>query len=287
MEEILTDLSTPKIVAAIEENLFQFFDLFKNHPQTEQHNDQSMLCCITGIPFPLFNAVLHARLSGKDVDDAIETVITRCSKKNVPLLWWTGPATQPPDLGAYLQNYGFILVNEYPGMAVDLHNLNDQLPAPTNFKVQPVVDDNLLQTWCCVGTAGFGMPEFVINNLFDFFCYEGFSPSTRIRHYLGYLQGQPVATASLFLGAGVAGIYNVATIPAARRRGVGLRLTLAALQDARKLGYQVGVLQSSAMGAGVYQRLGFQEYCTISQYLWTGEPEVSDADLVEHIDAYL
>jgi predicted acetyltransferase len=77
-----------------------------------------------------------------------------------------------------------------------------------------------------------------------------------------------VATAALHLGAGVAGIYAVSTIPGARRQGFGAAITLAALRAARESGYQIAILHATQMGAGVYRRLGFEEYCTIGMYTW-------------------
>ena len=77
-----------------------------------------------------------------------------------------------------------------------------------------------------------------------------------------------MATATLFLGAGVAGIYFVFTAERARRRGIGAAITLAALREAWDLGYGIGVLGSSQAGYPVYRRLGFEEFCRIGIYEW-------------------
>ena len=90
------------------------------------------------------------------------------------------------------------------------------------------------------------------------------------RHYLGWLDDEAVATASIYLGAGVAGVYFVMTVPEARRRGIGAAITRAALQEARATGVQYGVLESSPAGRSVYAGLGFREYCTIDLYEWSG-----------------
>jgi predicted acetyltransferase len=97
---------------------------------------------------------------------------------------------------------------------------------------------------------------------------RGLGLSLPIRHYLGYLGDQPVATSTLSLGAGVAGIYNVATLAEARGRGMGAALTLQPLREAAGMGWQCGILQSSEMGYSVYQRLGFKEVCRVENFVW-------------------
>ena len=90
------------------------------------------------------------------------------------------------------------------------------------------------------------------------------------RHYLASPDGTPVATSSLFLGAGIAGIHSVATVPDARGQGIGTAVTLEPLREARRRGYRLGALFSSEMAVNLYLRIGFREYCKANLYLWMG-----------------
>ena len=82
------------------------------------------------------------------------------------------------------------------------------------------------------------------------------------------MNGSPVATASLFCGAGVAAIANVGTAADLRGRGYGRIVSAHPLTLARDAGYRIGTLWASRVGVPMYRRLGFRPYCLGPVYLW-------------------
>lgn len=268
MNGILRRLSAPSLINAIETNLFEFFKLFERWPRAEVHDKPDMLWTITDIPFPMFNSVFRAHLSNPDA--AIKATIARCRRTNVPVMWWTGPSTQPPELGSALEAFGFT-GEEVTGMAANLRSLPREVSVPARLIIQRVAGVETMKKWCHVLCVGFEMPDFVGEAFLDLFRSIGFASQSTVRHYVGSLNNEPVSTSLMFLGAGVAGIYCVATVPKAIRRGIGSAMTLMPLHEARALGYRAGILHSSHMGVNVYHGLGFQDYCKIVQYVWPNQ----------------
>jgi GNAT superfamily N-acetyltransferase len=86
-------------------------------------------------------------------------------------------------------------------------------------------------------------------------------------HYVALRDGRPIASATTFLGAGVAGVWHVGVLESERRRGIGAAITLAGLYDARDRGYRVSTLYASAMGYPVYKRLGYIDCNRMLQYV--------------------
>jgi ribosomal protein S18 acetylase RimI-like enzyme len=262
---VVQDLTPAAVIPALEANLVASWCLFSRLPGAELHDTPDLLWVATDIPFAPFNGVLRTRLPPEAVDAAITTTLQHYSRRQVPMLWLVTPGTHPPDLGQHLVAHGLIPVVDDPGMALDLHALPTDLPTPAGFTVAQVDDLASLQAWASFA----GQPE-VADALVAWGSAVGFAAERELYLYLGLLEGRPVATASLVLAAGVAGLYSVMTLPEVQRRGIGTLMTVVPLRAARARGYRVGVLQSSPMGLSLYRRLGFQEYCRIAGYLWQG-----------------
>ncbi|HBG74818.1 MAG: hypothetical protein A2X25_06980 [Chloroflexi bacterium GWB2_49_20] len=268
MSDILQDLSPAKLTIAIEENLFAWIPVFGRMGRAHMSVRAGFKKSITHEPFALFNSVMDARLAPEQVEAAIQSVISDASLHKVPMLWWTGPSTQPADLGKRLEEHGFSLRDEDPGMAVDLAYLNENLQALPGLSIQLAQDEAGWRQWSRIMAQGFETStphDPLVDAWYNLLRHT--DPETTLA-YIGWLNDKPVATSLLFLAAGVAGIYAVCTIPEARQSGIGAWLTLHSLLQAREKEYKAGILQASKMGINVYRSLGFQEYCTISSYLW-------------------
>ena len=266
----LTDMDPDTLIQAIEENAAAFLLALGCAGGGDERDDSEITWTIGGSPLSYHNAVVHANVTPQTADAAILASRERMAAHKVPGSWHIGPSMRPDDLGRRLISTGFTCAGDEPGMAVDLRALNEDAPMPEGMTIQRVRDAAEIAMWAATLNAnGFG--EGVVESEWVGAMYArlGCGDETPWRHYLGLLDGAPVATSTLFLGAGVAGIYFVSVHPDTRRRGIGAAQTLAPLRAARELGYRVGVLGASALGEPVYRRLGFTTYCQISLYEWS------------------
>jgi GNAT superfamily N-acetyltransferase len=253
---------------AIEENGARFLMALGRAAGAEERDDGRVRWVIGNSPIDYHNCVVSAALTEEEADGEIEASLRRMRALGVPGSWHVGPSMRPPDLGTRLVAHGFEYGGDDIGMAVYLSALPEEVPTPTNFVVERVRDEAGLAAWVETLGSGFGEGPVEAEWVGEMYRRLGLGDEEPWRHYLGLLAGEPVATATSFFGAGVAGIYFVFTVERARRRGIGAAITLAPLDEARDLGFSVGVLGSSEMGYSVYRSLGFEEYCRIGLYEW-------------------
>lgn len=265
MNQVIQNLSAPNLVSALENNLFAIFTNYAQADNTEFYFGSNMIRFVTGVAFPLFNGVIRSQLQPEEIDLTISETLEYFSAKQLPMLWWTGPATQPPNLSKYLEAQGLSNIGVLPGMAIDLSALPQEKPLSADFVITPVSDQQSLKYWTQVAAIGFEVPDTQWDTFFNLELSLGWESDKYIR-FIGYENGLPVATSALYLDGQVAGIYFVATVPEARKKGFATAIVLAALHKARILGYHVGTLQASQMGVSIYQRMGFEEYFQVCMY---------------------
>jgi hypothetical protein len=218
---------------------------------------------LTGLPFDWFNQVLiegdvatpatvltavaHARKRGgrfvvrlrEGIDDRFISTLTQ--------------AGLVPESGALT-----------PGMvAFPIDRDVITAPAPPELEICRVTDAAVIDTHRSIVTAGFGSHSSVAVGT----ACEQLLELPECAVYVGYASGDPVVSGLGWRTGRTIGVYSIATVGSARRRGYGAAMTAHVVADGMGAGCDVAVLQASEMGRPVYERLGFRTVVRYAAYL--------------------
>jgi ribosomal protein S18 acetylase RimI-like enzyme len=259
-------VSTEREAAALDANFAELLAWYASWPGGEVRRDSDLLLTSSGVPFRSINAASHADLAPAAVGDRIAEGAAWLTTRTDRWRWLVGATSRPPDLGKSLEAAGLRLLSDNPGMALHLRGWDPEAPRPAGLIIEPVVDEAGLGRWRDVQQRGLGLDEESTEAWWVAHRRPGFDPALPLRNWVASLEGTPVAAAALFVGAGVAGIYNVCTVPEARGRGIGRAVTSAALDEAVSRGLSLAILGASEMGQPVYRRMGFREVSRLRSY---------------------
>ncbi|MBI5931626.1 MAG: GNAT family N-acetyltransferase [Chloroflexi bacterium] len=256
---ILTNSSTEALLDATEINYAEFFALYTHVPHIQHHDEPGVLRLSSSQPVDYLNTVLRTTLENGTASSRIREIIAGYKTQRVSVRWHVWPNSQPANLTTILDQYGLHCTRNIPCMALDLATMPPPDHLIDHLEMAQVDDLAALYEWMSP----------VAYDLFFCLAYEmGLRSTAPVLHFLARYKGEPAATASIYFGAGVAGLYDVVTMPEVRGRGIGGAVCTMALQVARQMGYRYAVLQSSKMGYRVYQRLGFTEIGRLLHYNW-------------------
>lgn len=261
-------------VTKIDKNFAARLAYFGRSPYVEIVREAELMRLRTDVTFPhyMFNMVPTAHFSSPESAHAhIRQVLEDIQARNAALFWSVGPTTSPVDLGYYLEAHGFDHVMRCTGMTIDVELLREEAPVPTGFTVERVINQARLRQFVDVLAENAQMTRAAAEALYQIEVSLGFDNNLPRQRYLGLWYGQAVATATLFSGGGVVGLYHVATVPEARGYGIASAMSLSALQDARRWGHRHVTLIATPQGQPIYRGLGFQPRAEFNVYLWSAK----------------
>ena len=190
---------------------------------------------------PALNAAVA--LEPHEALQALEELAGRYSQAGVRRwgVWLDGDER---DARRALQKAGLSLATASPGMAATLEELDLQDGARARASD--------LRTVGRVNDQAYGNVDARLERTLSAL------PPQRLRAYRVDLEGKAAAVALALHHEQDCGVSFVATIPAARRRGLATTVMHAAMTDARKRGCTTVSLQATDVGERLYARLGFR-----------------------------
>lgn len=221
-----------------------------NVPGAEVREIDGLLLAFANVPDPPVNSVLVI----SEPEDPVAAFIAAervFRERGLPIGVDIAVGRHPP-VDRAIREIGLTMLFAWPGMAVDVADLPEAV-LPDGIRVEPVTDVSGAAAIAHVEQVGFDSEPEIAERFYAAASYgvEGG------RSFVAWDGDEPVGMAAAYLHAGAIGIFGVAVLPAARRRGIASALSVIA---ARAFPADLAWLHTDDPQArSVYERLGFRE----------------------------
>jgi GNAT superfamily N-acetyltransferase len=221
----------------------------------------------TGLAVSLLNLALGGHYppgtSNETVAAEIKAVKAFFTDQGVPWYWWLGPCSHPPDMDRRLERHG--LADDRPPLPALVAPLPAHfLPLNPDVQIWLAASRADLEAASTIRRIAFRFPDGadkrhpVAHDYFEAMADDWLNGDPA-RLYLARLPGgPPAAIGALIIGAGLPGVYVMATLPEWGRRGLGKAILARILSDAAADGHTLIVLTASQFGYPLYRQFGFE-----------------------------
>lgn len=247
--------------------------LLRSEPRSLVDETPTMLRVVTpGLPETLMNMVMRFRSPDPVTAEAVEDAIAPFRRYGLPFQWWLIRDDAPAGLRERLYTLGMRSWGGATMMYLALPEWNPSYPpAPPGVSYHRITADAERTDALRIISRVFETPLFPMSR------WTSENPVFTL--YLAQWGNQPVATVAALPADDTIGIYHVATVLDARRRGIAGNLLLLALRDAQTAGYATATLTATPDGQHLYTQLGFRVCGLLEQ--WMTGPRLTD-DLLRH-----
>jgi GNAT superfamily N-acetyltransferase len=245
VESVLNDLFIDQLSFLTFEQAFKRPGVIANEPTGE------LVYCNRARVYP--------KITGEELEDL---------KKFYQGFGWTAwiPSTDTESIQRVKQA-GLVYETTFPVMVVNLKAVAQYTESPDPaIDVRRITDQHeILTTWVSLAAAAFNMDGKKFRKYIELLLQS--KDAHRAHFYLGFYQGQPVATSFATKQDNILAVHWVGTLPDFRRRGIGFAVSHFPLDDLRD-GADWGILYASTMGKSVYEKIGFIEQVAVDVYLY-------------------
>jgi GNAT superfamily N-acetyltransferase len=233
-------------------------------PQGAIFEGKGISATSTGLQEGLLNLAHDARFPSETppevVDEEIEAIKAFFRNRGVPFIWWLSPFAAPPHMDEHLPRHGFHLLEYHlPALVAPLSTFDNGPSFDPEIQVWQANSLADLHAASTIRRIAFRFPEGVARTYFEAMAEDWLcgAPARLFVARVGNA-GPPVGIGALIMGAGLPGVYVMATLPAWEGRGLGKALLRRILQTARDEGHAKIVLTAGARAYSLYQKFGFE-----------------------------
>ncbi len=248
-------------------------------PQAKRFEGIGVIVGRSGLAVPLLNLALGSDYPPGINDDVlaaeIEAIKAFFADRGVPWYWWLGPHLRPPDMAQRLERHG--LTFDPPPLPALVAPLPAQFsPLNPDVKVWLAASRADLEAASTIRRIAFRFPDGVALDYFEAMADDWLNGEPA-RLYLARLgDGPPATICALIMGAGLPGVYVMATLPEWRRRGLGKAILARILSDAAADGHSLIALTASRFGYPLYRQFGFEHIFGYSIYRLVREEDAGE-----------
>jgi ribosomal protein S18 acetylase RimI-like enzyme len=224
--------------------------LASGHDGGEARERDGLLVINTGLPIAAFNVAFVTRPL-TEPEGLVREAAAYYDGAGLPFIVRVRDGLDPAAERA-CEAIGLPYGDTVPGMA--LAPIAQARGGVAGLEVRPAQTGADFDTFFDIVCGVFDFPIEMAHALFT----EAIMRRPDAGHYIGYLDGEAVATSTLVATHRTAGIFNVATRPDFRGRGIGEAMTWACVRRGAEMGCVMAALQASEMGRPVYERMGFR-----------------------------
>jgi predicted transcriptional regulator YdeE/GNAT superfamily N-acetyltransferase len=214
-----------------------------------------------GMDYVCDNGVMEKNGERIPTEEEIDKAIEYFSSKNLPFMWWSS--------AKILETKGFQFGGILTGIALDISQGLPSKPASSSdLRIKIVQSDSELKAFTELAANAFAMSPKATEQWLAL--NDSVMKKNEQIHFMAYLNGVPVGTATLSIAPSSAGIWNLATLPEYRKHGIGGALVHAALVEAKKQDHDqvMAILMPKGMAWGLFTKMGFKAACEFPFYIY-------------------